>query len=113
MDYSEVPNVLASYALGLRTLTVSFRDFTANATTRLGEVLILTLTFVFIVCFPSLMIITERAWVRTRLMFPTRADARLHLLARVGTWRGFQHGKRFIPLMCLIHIFFSLIQDFS
>ena len=38
MDYSEVPNVLASYALGLRTLTVSFRDFTANATTRLGEV---------------------------------------------------------------------------
>ena len=37
------PKVLASYGLGLRTLTVSFKDFIANATTRLGEVLILTL----------------------------------------------------------------------
>ena len=89
MDYSEVPNVLASYALGLRTLTVSFRDFTANATTRLGEVLILTLTFTFIICFLSLMIITESDWVRTRLRFFARANARPRLLARVRTRRGF------------------------
>ena len=98
MDYSRVPNTLASCALGLRTLTDSFRDLTGNATTRLGEVLILILTFTFIIYFLSYMIITES------LMFPARANARLRLLSRIGTRRGFQHETRSVSLMCLTHI---------
>ena len=57
MDYSHVPYVLVSCALGLVAVTISFRDCTANEITRLGEVLIITLTFTFIICFHSLMII--------------------------------------------------------
>ena len=113
MDYSLVPNILAFCVLGLRILTISFRDFTTNTTTRLSEILILALTFTFIICFSSLMIIIESARVRTRLMFPAWASARLRLLAQVETRRGSQHGMRSISLMCLIHILFSLIQDLS
>ena len=36
-----------------------FREFAANATTRLGEVLILIFTFTFIISFHSLMIVVS------------------------------------------------------